>query len=354
MGFMLGDPFNYSPMRKLAESITFRGEADGTPSCGPNAGNADATYAPWSLEMYYSEPYRTGGEEYHNRPFSRFNARGDITWKDEALSGYGGYTLKLNDVNGSDGATKIVVKPGWLVRFKIGIQKAFYTSPVFEELLEDFEDDSNPNIIRVDEEKSDAGYIYTIVILDGDEGDYVSIDLDDEHGDIGQFVIKTGGTKYSRGYKLDDTGEDTDVRVELIGVSFKSCFTNDDEDDGDNGTDDDIDGGTDDDTDDDATCVINDDCAEGEICESGTCVEKIEGCTDPRSNEYDSSANVENGTCISCETGYEKDSNGLCTVCADGYTADAAGVCYEDEDEEEAFPWLYVAGIGAALVLVLS
>tara|TARA_B100001287_G_scaffold154837_1_gene130175 strand:- start:2343 stop:3380 length:1038 start_codon:yes stop_codon:yes gene_type:complete len=345
-------------MRKLAESITFRGEADGTPSCGPNAGNADATYAPWSLEMYYSEPYRTGGEEYHNRPFSRFNVRGDITWKDETLSGYGGYTLKLNDVAGDDGAAKLVIKPGWLVRLKIGIKTGYSSlgnevnDVVLNEMIDDKSD--NPNIIRVDDEASDAGYFYIIVLLDGDEGDYVSIDLDDEHGDIGQFVIKAGGTSYSEGGKLDNNANDQSVRIELLGVSFKSCFTNDDEDDGDNGTDDDTDGGTDDDTDDDATCVINDDCAEGEICESGTCVEKIEGCTDPRSNEYDSSANVENGTCISCETGYEKDSNGLCTVCADGYTADAAGTCYEDEDEEEAFPWLYVAGIGAALVLVLS
>jgi len=100
-------------------------------------------------------------------------------------------------------------------------------------------------------------------------------------------------------------------------------------------------------------CSSNEECDEGYICESGNCVEKIEGCTDPGSNEYNSSANVENGTCISCETGYDKDSDGLCTVCADGYTADAAGVCYEDDDEEDDFPWFYVAGIGVALVLVL-
>ena len=83
------------------------------------------------------------------------------------------------------------------------------------------------------------------------------------------------------------------------------------------------------------TCSTNEDCEDGYICESGNCVEKIQGCTDSKSNEYDSSANVDNGTCISCQTGYDKDSDGLCTVCADGYTADAAGTCYEDEDEEE-------------------
>ena len=101
-------------------------------------------------------------------------------------------------------------------------------------------------------------------------------------------------------------------------------------------------------------CESNEGCAEGEICESGTCVEKIEGCTDPRANEYDSSANVENGTCISCQTGYDKDSDGLCTVCSDGYTADAAGNCYEDDDEETDFPWFAVAGLGVALIFALS
>ena len=122
MGFMLGDPFNYSLVRKMAEAITFRTAADGTPGCGPSAGNADATVTPYSLEMYYSEPFRTNGDDYHLRPFSRFNARGDITWKDVPLAGYGGDTLKLNDVAGSDGATKIVIKPGWLVRLKIGVK----------------------------------------------------------------------------------------------------------------------------------------------------------------------------------------------------------------------------------------
>jgi hypothetical protein len=100
-------------------------------------------------------------------------------------------------------------------------------------------------------------------------------------------------------------------------------------------------------------CSTNQDCAEGEICESGTCIEKIEGCTDPRSNEYDSSANVDDGTCISCKTGYDKDSTGLCSTCSEGYSKDAAGKCYED-DEETDFPWLAVAGVGVALIFALS
>ena len=100
-------------------------------------------------------------------------------------------------------------------------------------------------------------------------------------------------------------------------------------------------------------CSTNQDCAEGEICESGTCIEKIEGCLDSNSNEYDSAANVDDGTCISCKTGYDKDSTGLCSACVEGYSKNAAGNCYEDQEASD-FPWLAVAGLGIALVLVIS
>ena len=137
MGFMLGDPFNYSPVRKMAEAITFRSAADGTPTCNDTAGNADVTATPYSLEMYYSESFRTDGDDYYQRPFSRFNARGDITWKDVPVADYGGDTLKLNDVAGSDGAAKLVIKPGWLVRLKIGVPFLYYS------------DDENNNPLQV-------------------------------------------------------------------------------------------------------------------------------------------------------------------------------------------------------------
>jgi len=367
---MLGDPFNYSPVRKLAES--FRVETGvlgvGEPNCPDACGNADATARPYTLKEYYQEDMQSGGTYHHNRPLTRFFVRGDVTWKDD------NYTLKLNDVAGNDGATKLDVEPGWLVRLNIGVKDVdvaygdFPSDSPYRHLKGTWGNPTtigaaaeyNGNIISVNstpDTETSGGYYYAEVILDGDEGDYVSIDLDSEHSDIGQFVIKVGGDKFALDTdigKLDnDTGWDQSARIELLGVSYKPYFEEEEEDD--NGTDE----GTDDDTDDNTnntivSCYQNEDCLDGEICESGTCVEKIEGCTDPRANEYDSSANVENGTCISCETGYDKDSDGLCTVCADGYTADAAGICYADDDEEEAFPWLYVAGIGVALVLVLS
>lgn len=104
---------------------------------------------------------------------------------------------------------------------------------------------------------------------------------------------------------------------------------------------------------DEPECTDNDDCEDGYVCVNQECVEKIEGCTDPNSNEYNSAANVDNGTCISCITGYEKDSQDLCSDCATGYTKDAAGQCYEDTETNE-FPWLPVAGLALGLVLVLS
>ena len=80
------------------------------------AGNADATARPYTLKEYYQEAMQSGGELHHNRPFTRFFVRGDTTWKDDD------YTLKLNDVVGDDGATKLDVEPGWLVRLNIGVK----------------------------------------------------------------------------------------------------------------------------------------------------------------------------------------------------------------------------------------
>ena len=368
MGFMLGDPFNYSPVRKMAEAITFRSVADGKPDCPLACGNAEAMVRPYTLKQYYLEDMQSGGDNHHNRPFSSFFVRGNHLWKDDD------YTLKLSDTVGWDGATKLDIESGWLVRLRIGAKYAGSTSVFSEDsgrgmspgLFEDFEDGSNLNIIVVDVEKSPAGYYYTTILLDGDEGDYVSIDLDAEYADIGQFVIKVGGTSYSLPDKFDLSGNTEDVRIELIGVSYKPYFAQDDT----NGDGTEVVEGCTDSaatnfdssaTDDDGTCeyvedtscTINSQCAEGEICESGTCIEKIEGCLDSNSNEYDSSANVEDGTCISCKTGYEKDATGLCSTCVEGYSKNAAGICYEDEEESD-FPWLVVAGLGIALVLVIS
>ena len=100
-------------------------------------------------------------------------------------------------------------------------------------------------------------------------------------------------------------------------------------------------------------CNINEDCEDGYVCVNQECVEKVEGCTDPNSNEYNSAANVDNGTCISCVTGYDKNTEGLCRDCATGYTQDAAGQCYEDTKSSD-FPWLPTAGLVLALVAVLS
>ena len=67
---MLGDPFNYSPVRKMAEAITFRSAADGKPATGIHAGNADVTARPYTLYQYYQEDMQSGGSFHHNRPFT--------------------------------------------------------------------------------------------------------------------------------------------------------------------------------------------------------------------------------------------------------------------------------------------
>jgi len=297
MGFMLGDPFNYSPIQKMAESVTFRTAADGKPNCNIGAcGNADATARPYTLKQYYQEDMQSGGDSHHNRPFYRFFVRGDTEWKDDD------YTLKLHDIAGDDGATKLDVESGWLVKLKIGFKtgnnKLGTSDETFNDMVADKLVNENPNILRVDNEASDAGYFYTIVLLDGDEGDYVSIDLDAEHADIGQFVIKAGGIKYSDSSKIDYGSSDQDARVELLGVSYKPYFEGDDD------TDDDSNDDTDDDSNDDDDDSNNDD-------------------NDDNGDDDDDDDDDDGG-----------DDDG-------------------GDDEEDEFPWLYV-GLGVAAIIVFT
>ena len=56
---------------------------------------------------YYQEAMQSGGELHHNRPFTRFSFA-VIRLGKMTIS----ITLKLNDVVGDDGATKLDVEPG--------------------------------------------------------------------------------------------------------------------------------------------------------------------------------------------------------------------------------------------------
>jgi hypothetical protein len=61
---------------------------------------------------------------------------------------------------------------------------------------------------------------YIDVLLDGDEGDYLSIDLDQEDSNIAAFTIKTGGCTFSSSRKIDVGGRENYVAVGLFGYEY--------------------------------------------------------------------------------------------------------------------------------------
>jgi len=228
----------------------------------------------------------------------------------------------------------------------------------------------NPNIIRVDEwdqgrGASDAGYYYTIVLLDGDEGDYVAFDLDAEHSDIGQFVIKAGGVKYEASMGLDENqsvGVDEDMRITLLGVSYKPCFTTDDEEEEEEEDEDEDDiliTGCMSENASNYNGIATEPCTDCCTCNTGYvnvdsgCAERVAGCLDSNSLEYNSNANTDDGSCISCTSGFIKNALGICDDCDTGYTKDAAGNCYL-ETEESKTNWMIILAVAGIAVMALS
>jgi len=376
MGFMLGDPFSHmdSSIIRNSETISFKTETgdlsideryDAKKRNDNNASydaavalatssQADATYGRW-VEVVYTDTLKSVINKYDDglpQPFKNIIQGGS----NNSFTSHGSLRLDNSDTYGTSGSFHAKLADKWMVKINL-----------WSDNFEYFEDNLLTNKIdRFDDASFSGngdGYTDWINFWLIEENDYFSLDIDNERSDTAQLKVVIEGVTYTIS---NPPSSDNEAKVWLKEVwhwnpTYDTIVYDDSNGDGDGDSDGDGDGDSDGDGDGDSDgngdgvpeCSTNQDCAEGEICESGTCVEKIEGCLDSNSNEYDSSANVDDGTCISCKTGYEKDTNGLCTLCVEGYSKNAAGICYEDEEESD-FPWLAVAGLGIALVLVIS
>jgi hypothetical protein len=356
MGFMLGDPFSHmdSSIIRNSETISFKTETgdlsideryDAKKRNDNNASydaavalaassQADATYGRW-VEVVYTDTLKSVINKYddgESQPFKNIIQGGS----NNSFTSHGSLRLDNSDTYGTSGSFHAKLADKWMVKINLWSDTFNY-----------FEDNLLTNKIdRFDDASFSGngdGYTDWINFWLIEENDYFSLDIDNERSDTAQLKVVIEGDTYTISNPSNSNNE---AKVWLKEVwhwnpTYDTIAyipeTSDSDGNGDGAPD----------------CSTNQECAEGEICESGTCIEKIEGCLDSNSNEYDSSANVEDGTCISCKTGYEKDVTGLCSTCVEGYTMNAAGNCYEDEKESD-FPWLAVAGLGIALVLVIS
>ena len=244
--------------RKMAEMLTFHQEGHNGPeqwAWGYRIkDNEKMESRPATLEEYYEMEYDDG-----NNPFSRFNARGSKSWSN------GDMTLKLKDVAGSDGAAALVVKPHWRVKVKIEFGDAntwrfrqltnssgqeftdaftLYNSHLTDELKDAIGQDYKNYIAgyfkgqHLSENQDSTSYserqnsnkFYVSkneiwMVLDGDSDDEIHVDIDGEHGDIGQLYLSAGGRVFNTTTKLDDSrssgGGDNWVKITLAGVYYK-------------------------------------------------------------------------------------------------------------------------------------
>lgn len=172
---------------------------------------------PKTLREYYEMDYSNP-----NNPFSNFVKRGENSWQDDNQ-------LKLEDVaGGGDGSMHIRPKEKWQVKMRVTTDNEEPIATLSDAsgvTLYDAAGDANyPNIFYTqanDEYGEPEGE--TWVILDGDAGDYISIDIDGEESDIGNLAIKAGGHKFSTTeYGLiDKAGYENWAKVKLMGVYYK-------------------------------------------------------------------------------------------------------------------------------------
>jgi len=157
-----------------------------------------------------------------NGAFSEFSVKGKYEWKDDYSefnfwwvdsngdaidpqpSKY--LLLKDNDVPFSNSsAAKMVVAPGWRVTVQMATDNNNYW------------DDNTKGTINGYNAKTTATnrQDFITVVLNGDDGDYISIDLDEEFSGIANFRIRSGGSMINAD---SPKNIDDEVRIRLVKV----------------------------------------------------------------------------------------------------------------------------------------
>ena len=160
-----------------------------------------------------------------------------IKWADWNSGRYG-WNLQGFDKTGDSGCMRIKAKNGFLVKLKFGFapeEEDENDNPDMIDFLlrgsysiqSDYDNDRNPWVTYSSQSPTAAGYTHATVILDGDNGDYLSMDPSDDCSDIGTFTLdmsKPDGTNwvYSTTYGDHDYNNDQEKWfVNLMGYENK-------------------------------------------------------------------------------------------------------------------------------------
>ena len=160
-----------------------------------------------------------------------------LTWDEDK---YGHYASVSDGVDIA-GAINVDVREGFLAKFKVCFKNEEADesgNPEMRDFLkrgsysiiDDYNNDRNPWVIFVDSGQTSGGNNCATVILDGDEGDYISMDPSDENDNIATFKIdmsKPDGTdwKYETTYGDHDYSyDDEHARILLLGYENKKLL----------------------------------------------------------------------------------------------------------------------------------
>ena len=165
----------------------------------------DVPYGKW-VEVSYSKSLKTIYQDYKDDkavPFSYMKIGGSYN----EYTDYGSLKMEDSDSFGVSSYFKCVLKDKWMVEMDVLTSNENYITQNLDSALID----------RLDFDDSPDGFAWVeeIGFTMFEEGDYISIDIDNESSSVGQFSIVLGGVKYSIDSpdKMDDEAK---VRVNKV------------------------------------------------------------------------------------------------------------------------------------------
>ena len=146
----------------------------------------DVVYGKW-VEVDYDKSLKgiyTAYKDGDTVPFSNMIIGGS----NNKYTSFGSLLMDNSDTYGTSSYFKAVLKEGWMVRFNLLTENENYFDQNIDEALLD----------RLDFYDSPAGsWDEEIDFTLQQQDDFISIDIDNESTDVGQFTLRIGGVKYT-------------------------------------------------------------------------------------------------------------------------------------------------------------
>ncbi|MCH9839119.1 hypothetical protein K0U83_25890, partial [bacterium] len=140
------------------------------------------------VEVDYDKSLKTVYQRYKDgetNPFSNMIIGGSFN----EYTSFGSLLMEDSDTYGTSSYFKAVLKEGWMVQFNLlTSNENYFTSETDTALLDRLDFDDSPSGVKWVEEIDFSLF---------ETGDYLSLDIDNESSQVGQFSLVIGGVRYS-------------------------------------------------------------------------------------------------------------------------------------------------------------